>query len=498
MIATQQLFLKTRGLRAISAVIAVLLASITALSSVSVAGAASNAPQATWNSSSGRCSGSDGLPIGTMTSDGTNVWAPLNGSQIAEVKPSTNDFSCWSDLSLANNYGNLGTLTATPGIAYANGSVWASGHNGSNIPYLIRINPLASGGPAITGEWPLTNTPAFAAQILFDGTSLWLRLGDGSLLKVDPTATGTPSVTPITGEPGLVSAEALVGSNLWLAYGTGSSDGLAEYAVNSSTTVLRQPLVTTTTVNYVFSMSADSTHLWLLSVHRLDELNLSDGSVVNAGIDAGVNTTMVAADGTYTWVAGGSSAPGTLTGFLSSDPSSSTTIDLTLPPPTNGGAASGVYFDGTNVWAAEYLDATIERLMAYPSAPVITGATVQKNGDATLTWTPPSVSGNAPVSDYTVGISPSQGVSISETSMSSVVYHGLKSGTTYTLKVRASNGAYLGPWATTTVSVAPVPSVAHSVSELAKTGSPFGPLLGSSAALTVAGVLLLRRRRSIS
>jgi hypothetical protein len=67
-----------------------------------------------------------------MTSDGTNVWEPLNGSQIAEVKPSTNSFSCWNDLSLANNYGNLGTMAATSGIAYANGSVWASGRDGSD------------------------------------------------------------------------------------------------------------------------------------------------------------------------------------------------------------------------------------------------------------------------------------------------------------------------------------------------------------------------------
>ena len=498
MVTHRILLLKKRSLRAFSAAIAVLLISVSAFSSVSAAGAASNTPQGNWDSLSGQCSDSNAGPIGTMATDGTNVWAPLNGSQIAEVNPSTAELSCWNNISLANNYGGLGTMVATPGIAYANGSVWASGQDTSNIPYLIRINPLANGGPAITGEWQLTNIPAFAAQIVFDGTSLWLLLGDGSLLRVDPTATGTPSVTPIGGAPGTVSAEALVGSNLWLAYAGGVSYGLAEYAVDSSTTVLSQPLVTTASVDNVFSMSADSTHLWLLSHSGLDERNLSDGSVVNVGIYAGVNPTMVAADGTYTWVAGGSAAPGTITGFLSSDPSSSTTIDLTLPPPTGSNPASGVYFDGTNVWAAEYADATIERLLAYPSAPVITGATVQQNGDATLTWTPPAVSGNAPVSAYTVGISPSEGVSTSAPSMSSVVYHGLKSGTTYTLKVRASNGAYLGPWATTTVSIAPSPSLALSASELAKTGSPLGTLLGSSAALIVAGVLLLRRRPSIS
>ena len=483
-----------QGLRISTAVVAFLVALVAALSNVTMASATGSIPQATWDSVTQACASSP-PPLGAMAWDGSHIWAPLGGSTIAEVNPTSNAYSCWSPLSLATNYGGFGTLTANPGIAFADGSVWATGQDSGSLPYLIRIDPSASGGPVVTGEWQITNSATYINQIVFDGSSLWIQAAAGVLFRVDPISTGDPTIVSIAGGIPNISAEAFDGTHLWLSYGIGSLYGLAEYAVNSATTVLPVPIVTSTAVSDVWSMSADSTHLWLLSGAGLDELNLSDGSAVNLGLNDGPAPLMVAADGTYTWVAGGATSPGSLTGVLASNPTASTTIALVLPPPTRQGAASGVLFDGTNVWAAENQDGTIERLLAYPTAPVITGATEQANGDATLTWTPPLASGNAPISNYVVGISPSVGITTSPPTSGSVIFHGLAAGVTYTLRVQASNGPYDGPWATTTVTLAalPMPAV-PTVNELATTGSPVGVLLGVSSVLLYSGRMLMRRR----
>ena len=459
------------------------------------AGATPLVPQGTWDTVSGTCSSSGTAPFGAMAWDGSHLWAPISPSVIGEITPPSPAYTCWSSaIDLSAGYQSIEPLYAGRAIVFANGSVWASGLSHDLARgYLIRINPSATGGPAITGEWI---TPQPADQLIFDGTSLWARStggASGALFRISPVANGAPTITQISGFDGLHECTAAFdGTHLWVSYQ--SPTVLAAYSVNASTTTMPAPVFTSNATTFpIWSMSADSTHLWTLSGGTLDEFNLSDGSPVHLGLNVGASPTMVAADGTYTWVSGGVSIPGTISGVLSSNPTIATTISLVLPPPTGGGGATGVYFDGTNVWAAEASDATIERLLAYPTAPLDAVATVGSNGSASLTWSPPAASGNGPVSSYEFGVSPSSGVSISAPQGQSVVFHGLQPGVTYTLKVRASNGPYTGAWATASVTI---PSTSTTdTSGLASTGTNQGVLLLIGAALVSVGVVFASRRK---
>jgi hypothetical protein len=431
-----------------------------------------------------------------MAWDGSHLWAPISSSVIAEVTPSNSSFNCWSSaIDLSTGYQSSGPLYAAKGIAFANGSIWASGvSHDLTHHYLLRINPFANGGPAITGEWQIAQLPD---QILFDGTSLWVRSAGGSfgaLFRVDPVSSGTPTITPISGFDGAnCLTAAFDGTHLWISYSIHAPHALAAYVVNSSTTTLPAPVITSDAVTGLFSMSTDSAHLWGLSGGSLNELNLSDGSALHLGLSVGSAPTMVATDGTYTWVSGGLTTPGTITGVLANDPSSATSISLLLPPPTGGLGANGVYFDGTNVWAAEANDGTIERLLAYPTMPLAVATTTASDGSATLTWSPPASSGNAAVTSYEFGASPSAGITISAPRGHSVTFHGLQPGVTYTVKVRASNGPYTGDWATTSVTIAS--TTTSNASGLANTGSHEGKGLAVGALFISIGVTLIARRR---
>lgn len=91
-----------------------------------------------------------------------------------------------------------------------------------------------------------------------------------------------------------------------------------------------------------------------------------------------------------------------------------------------------------------------------PSAPASAEATAG-NGEATVSWTPPTSQGSFPVTNYQVQSTPSSKGCLVPVTATTCRIAGLRNGTAYTFQVRALNGGGWGSWATTE-SVVPSPA----------------------------------------
>ena len=136
---------------------------------------------------------------------------------------------------------------------------------------------------------------------------------------------------------------------------------------------------------------------------------------------------------------------------------------------TNQTSATGtITYDDCSVTAAAAVP-----VITAPSAPTAVTA-VAGNGTATVTFGAPASNGGAPVTGYTVTVSP--GGTTMNTTSSPVVFTGLTNGTSYTFTVTATNSAGVGPAA-----------ASNAVTPAGPPGSPTGLVATggeSSAALT--------------
>lgn len=444
-------------------------------------------------------------PQGGMAWDGQHLWANT-GSTVTEVW--TNSFSNGNaknrtlDLA-AHDFSGQGLPAAMAMIGnhlFMTGMIVSTGHAG-----IAEIDPLGS-PPRILRTYDLQALagPSVGAIMLqssvVSGSSMVLVSSAGTLWRFTPAA-GT--MTQITGVTGFPTSVALSGDRLWVGTTTGGTP-IAAYGFTQETSSLGAPVVAITSPSTgVTALSADSSFLWAIQGGAVTKVNLADGSVMARGIPAGVTPTGIASDGTWVWVADPSANPAALIGLNAKTPSASTSIALIPPPPTTGGAISGVFFDGTDVWSAEVIDGTIEQLKLYPSPPVVSKITETGTGSVHFTFTPPGSSGNASTLTYELlvdGPSTSDVVA-SPPNPSGNTVRGLLPGGHYCFTIGASNGPFMqrsAPSCITLSASATTSTTTTSGGGLANTGASFDLIVMLGCALSTAGIVLITRRRRVA
>ena len=473
-----------------------LMASALLGSPLSASAAAPPTPAVTWGSVLVTAT----PPAGGMVWDGERLWANT-GTTVTEI---------WAN-SYSNGSAKNRTIDLTPSgfdaafapstmvmvdsVLYMSGL--ANGHAA-----MAAIDPFGS-PPHVLGVYDLQALGGAGVGALMlqggvtAGSSILMTSSAGKIWRFTPS---TSTMVELTGASGFPTSLALVGDRLWVGYATGSSS-IDAYTYDAGSTSLGAPVVSITApATSVQALSADSTYLWALQSGTVTKVSLASGAVLASGIAAGTAPSGIASDGTWVWVADPSSSPGRLIGINVADPSASTTISLVPPPPTGGGAISGVYFDGKDLWSSEFTDSTVEQLKLYPGAPTITSLTETGPGAAQLTYSPPSGTGNQSHLDYTLQIEgPNRSnIQVTELRQSGTDISGLEPGGHYCFSIQASNGPYEATSAKSCITMSAAATTTTPGGGLAATGSRVDLIAWLGLALlAVGGVLITRRRRVV-
>ena len=459
-------------------------------------------PQPTWGSVS-----QGPTPWGGMAWDGAHLWANT-GTSVTEVWPNSNSSGSAQSFQLdlsseAAGFSNGGqaTLVALDGKIYLT-VIKGGPHRGiveidpSTSPaHVVQVFDLDSLSGGNLHAIPYTGGITVGHSIVFFAS-------DGTLWRFTPPTGSSPaaSVVQVTGTQGAVSAVAFDGSKLWVGYYPRATS-LAAYDFSATTTMLGTPTVIFPPDQAVRALSVDATHVWAVEGTTVTEIDKTTGTVIHDSIPAGINPSGIASDGTWVWVVDPSTFPGQLIGLKASDPSSSTTISLVAPRPTAGGAISGVFFDGTDVWASEASDGTIEQLKLYPSAPVISAVAQTGPQAVHFSFTAPSDPGNQVSLSYELHIDGPLGPGIvaSPPETSGISVSGLTAGSRYCFVMSASNGAYQVNSAPSCITlVGTTSTTTPPPNSLAATGSSSGALVVLSGASLIFGAAMLRRSRRVA
>ena len=445
-------------------------------------------------------------PMGGMAWDGAHLWANT-GTSVTEVWPNSIGWGSAQNFQLDLSVEAQGfSISGQATLVALDGKIYLTGVIGSSHQGIVEIDPSTSPAHVVdVFDFNTLSGGTLQAMSMTGGvtvgSSIVFYTADGKLWRFTPPTGSSPaaSVVRVTGTKSLVSVLAFDGSKLWAGYYSHGVKSLEAYDFSATTTTLGTPTVSLPLTQAVRALSVDATHVWALKDNSVTEIDKATGAVLHDSIPAGVNPTGLASDGTWVWVADLAAFPGHLIGIKASDPSASTTISLRPPPPTGGGALSGVYFDGTDIWAAEASDHTIEQLKLYPSAPTVSAMTATGPQAVHFSFTAPSDPGNQDMLEYELHIDGpvGPGVHASPPEPSGISVSGLTAGGRYCFVVSASNGAYKVNSAPSCITLAgTTPTTTATLPDsLAATGSSSGALVVLTGACVILGAVMLRRRR---
>ena len=323
-----------------------------------------------------------------------------------------------------------GVITSDlPSIAFPNQKVATTSATETVVIGNDGVAPLAVGTPTLTG------TGASHYKIAGNGCTAPLAPTDGCEIAVAFAPTST----------GLKSAKLNVPSN----------GGTAVVDLSGRGT---QPVVTLSTSSITFPDQAVGT----TSPNR--SVTVTNGGSASLFID---DVTLEGTDLSQFRITGGNCTPGTnLAVGLSCNV-------LTASAPTSTGAKSAslvITADG-----APKTVALAGRGVATPSAPAI-GAATGGDGAASVSWTAPADAGGSAITGYEVqalsGTTVAGSVTLTDPTVRSATISGLVNGTSYTLRVRATNGLGAGAWS----------DASNAVTPAAPATAPGAPTIGTATA----------------
>jgi hypothetical protein len=279
-------------------------------------------------------------------------------------------------------------VTGSQGPTGATGAQGPQGPAGPSSPNPLQVALLRWYPANLTTQFTMTAPPY---GITFDGSNIWVSIGDGTLTKVrasDGTILGNFSA-------GLGSGAGLMcfdGANVWVtsyynnavvkmrasdgailgtfpahqAYAL-AFDGTNIWVVNhfdNTVTKLRASdganLGTFAVGSQPIGVTFDGANIWVMNSYSssVTELRASDGTTLGT-FSIGGQPVFAAFDGANIWVA--SDATNSVTKMRVSDG----TILGTFP---TGQTPQGVAYDGVNIWVANFTDSSVTKLRASDGA----------------------------------------------------------------------------------------------------------------------------------
>jgi len=338
------------------------------------------------------------------------------------------------------------TATAGDALATVNFTAPASDGNLDIISYPVTCSP---GGRTASGTSPITVTG------LTNGTSYTFTVTAVNAVGTGPASTPSNSMTPgvVPGSPTLPTAKA---GNGWAIVGfkapaTSGGPAITGYTVTSSpggitATGAGSPITVQGLTNgtaYRFRVTATNA----IGAGPSSGASIAVIPATPPGVPAITGAKAGNAEATVSFTApanGGAvitrytvtSNPG---GILAEGHASPVTIrGLTngTPYTFTVTATNGIGTGSPSGSSNQVTPATL------PGAP--TGVTATPGpGQATVSFTPPSLNGGSPITSYTVTSSP--GAKTASGTGSTITVTGLTSGTAYTFTVKATNGIGTGP-----------------------------------------------------
>jgi glutamine cyclotransferase len=479
---------------------------------------------------------------GQMTMVGTDLWVANGTGTISVMDPTdAGGPKLLRTVSIGSNVGAI----------YFDGThVWATDDVSQGT--LTEIDPAAAGGPSVLKVLSGFNFPSGITSI---GSKIWVidagfyyDPGCAGIHEIDPNAAGGATETWANCLSGYGKGAMSVfaqGTNLIVGM-NGWGDPLVVVdtaATGGPAVVASYPTI------YGDQMTFDGTHLWyttwanpVTTLHEviLDVAHPQDPpvEVQSIPLTSGNSPGSITFDGAHVWVGTGQ----WLQGYLDEVDAETGTVlqHIDINTQLNGHytpgylITDGQYVVGSVSGVAQILAATVPTPLAPQSVSVMPG-----DGSAQISWDAPSYGGTSPVTGYDVVATP-QGdqapgaprrgksalfaavqhtCSTTGAGGSSCTLSGLQNGTTYSVKVTASNANGNGLFATAAVTPAatpttttptttpttmptvpstaatPSPSSEETVASLAATGRDVGGMAGMALALlSLGGIALVGRR----
>ena len=417
---------------------------------------------------------------GQMAMVGNDLWVANRTGTISVMDPTDPDGpKLLSTVSIGSNVGAL----------YYDGThVWATDNVAQGT--LTEIDPSASGGPAVVKVLSGFNWPSGITSI---GSKIWVV---DAGFYYDPGCAGIHEI-----DPNAAGGAAEIWANCLSGYGKGA---MSVFAQGTNLIVgmnnWGNPLVVVDTLAtggpavvasyptiYGDQMTFDGTHLWyttwanpVTTLHEviLDLAHPSDPpiEVQSIPLTSGNSPGSITFDGAHVWVGTGQ----WLQGYLDEVDAETGTVLQHIDINTQGNGhytpgfliTAGKYVVGSVSGVAQVLAATVPT----PLAPQLVSAT-PGDSSARISWEAPSYEGTSPVTGYDVVATPQGGqvlgarhhgagaqfaavhptCSTTGAGGSSCTLSDLQNGTTYSVKVTASNANGTGLFASAVVTPAASP-----------------------------------------
>ena len=479
----------------------------------------------------------DGLSSpGQMVMVGSDLWVANGTGTISVMDPVfAGGPKLLSTVSIGSNVGAL---------FYDGTHVWATDDVSQGT--LTEIDPAASGGPAVikvlTGFFFPSGITSIGSKIWVVDAGFYYDPGCPGIHEIDPNASGGAAeiwANCLTGY-GKGAQSVFADGNKLIVGMNGWGDPLA--VVDTAATGGPAVVATYPTI-YGDQMTFDGTHLWyttwanqVTTLHEviLDIAHPTDPPIELKSIDltTGDSPGSITFDGAHVWVGTGK----WMEGYLDEVDAETGTVlqHIDVNPQQYGHytpgflITDGQYVIGSVSGAAQVLTATVPTPLA-PQAVTV----APRDGSAEISWDAPSYGGTSPVTGYRVVATPKstqsngaarQGAALrlgpalpqcttSGAAGSSCTLSHLRNGTTYSVKVVASNANGTGLFASAVVTPVASPTTTNTggsggegsgsaaesngslTSTLAVTGSPLGAAIGTGLAIIGLGVMTLRSRR---
>lgn len=428
----------------------------------------------------------------------TTVSAPGAPSDVAATAGNASATVSWT-APVSDGGSPLTSYTVTPYVGTT--AQPATTVTGNPPPLTATVNGLANG---TTYTFTVTATNAAGSSPPSSPSN--------AVTPAAPAATAPGAPTDVTAVAGNASATVS-----WAAPASDGGSALTSYAVTPyvgtspqpETAVGGSPPPTSTTIGGLTNGTTYTFTVRAVNAVGAGPASTPSNAVTPAGTPPGAPTGVTATAGdasaTVSWTApasdGGSPLSSyTVTPYLGTTPRPATTV--TGSPPATTATVSGLTNDfnytfritATNAVGTGPASAPSNMVTpaappprTAPGAPTKVGATAG-DGSAEVAWIAPEADGNSPITSYSV--TPYVGTTARASTQvpgspppTSTTVTGLTNGTTYTFRVKATNGVGSGPASQPSNAVTPAPSpVDRPTGDDPPAGEPRPPAPASDAA----------------